>query len=722
IMAADPEMRGEKARPQETDEIRFILPDVGTPPPLRRGKRLIAGIRGFTSASRYTRHEHGRVLSAPMILTFCVSTGAGVSQRSLDEHKPRARYVIDGKPTRWYDYPDYDHEITPEELGPGCHLVYAEAEAPGVIFMSEKFPLTVPGRDGPQPIHVGPNKYYMVRKEGLIPAAGLGHFTVEWTGKDPEPVPLRHRPATPFSERILLDDLWCQAVLPYTGHGIHRPYAIREGAGVMPGAPQLYYPGLLQGRRHPKVMGPRGVATTLPFYVDGHVSKAGNFYALATCGSIVKIHTTGTQEILAGWYNDRGTHVSSGDPTGWPDPRDRFYGTFTNNDKKGWREPWAFAFRADSIAVTPDETQPRGGFHERNIQALVGDTLHGDLDLVEWDRNFDDPVRPPKITTIARGLGEVWGVTYDPCRRRWWYTVRSSINGRFPGKGHEIGWVDADSLERHVLFRCPDPPKDRISPSVSHRRAFVWASRRAARAAQAAENRARHFREGPLDAARFVFPEQIKMLSDGRLVVSSQYLALIAVIDPERGTLEMGVDALSTMAVDAYWLNIQVDDGTTGPRDQIWFCNWMRFSGAPWVARLGEEPVANVTGDLHRELQQGPGRNMIEMNYPMCAVPGNGAIYMAGGVNGVLRFTKKLPTDPAIDVAAVARGKRKYELGTLPDREPIRPSLEFMHGPMGLDQWGGKPFAWRLPPELANDPDIAAYLAHCKMGTVYEDG
>src|SRR5690606_23744881 len=120
------------------------------------------------------------------------------------------------------------------------------------------------------------------------------------------------------------------------------------------------------------------------------------------------------------------------------------------------------------------------------------------------------------------------------------------------------GWVDAHSLERHVLFKCPDPPKDRISPSVSHRRAFVWASRRAARAAQAAENRARHFREGPLDAARFVFPEQIKMLSDGRLVVSSQYLALIAVIDPDKGTLEMGVDALSTMAVDAYWLNIQV--------------------------------------------------------------------------------------------------------------------------------------------------------------------
>src|SRR5690606_37808602 len=142
---------------------------------------------------------------------------------------------------------------------------------------------------------------------------------------------------------------------------------------------------------------------------------------------------TGRQEILAGFYNDYGTFVEKGMSSSWPSPYDSFHGSFVNNDKKGWWEPWGLAFKSPTLNVYSDPNAPhnKGASHHEDIQAMITDTLHGDLDVVVWDKGFCEPVAPPKIYTVAKGIGETWGCVYDTKRDRWWYTTRSDLNGRF---------------------------------------------------------------------------------------------------------------------------------------------------------------------------------------------------------------------------------------------------------------------------------------------------
>lgn len=708
-----------------------LSPDL---PPLKDERpALFLLLKGISTTTRYDRNEHGKAVREPITLRAFVSKDAGGDV--TDTYRPSVRYVIDGEHrTEWLEWPDYGWVFDPAEWGPGSHSVEIEAEIPGYKTLSEVTPILVPGKTGPQTLRYGPHKYDLVA--GI--KRGTGRIECEWSGGS-WPQPLKHREATPYSEAKKIDDLWVQAIQPYTVTGIFKPSQSRGGDGSAPSNPQYYYAGSVQGRKFPITMGERGQCTPPPVLIDGHISKAGNCYGLATTGTLFKTFTTGKQELLAGWYNEHGSF--EGIKT-WPNPDNKFHGRFMNNSKPGWWEPWAMAFD-DSIEVTPDAGHPSGlgGFHQKNIMCMVGDTLHGDVDVVVWHRDLCPAHQVPRIYTIAHAIGEVWGVAWDKHRRRWWVTIRSSVpkSARvgFPAEtAHRIVYFDeadviafingdAASVPMHVFYQSPvDPPANISHSSGSWRSAGPWPAWSASkRADEAANRRAWAWKPGGLDEAIFPFPETIKVHPDGRLFVSSQYLAIIAVIDVEARDISMAMDALPIMGDGSYWLTFSLDDGNSGPEGYIRLGSWARWK-FPQGGLEGEDPVRLWSQSGHLG-HVGLGKDIWHPNYPIGVIVGNGAIWMSGGHHGLLRATLPRDDDPVFDERAVRRGQDLYAQGTTPDREPTRPSMWFKHGHYGVDYMGGEPFRWEVPPEIAGNEqhmsDLLAYYDYCRSGTAFED-
>lgn len=723
-----------------------------------------------SSNTRYNRQEHGIWLTAPMTLRAFVANSGGRTTGGVeltDIYKPRVRYDIAGTKTDWFEYPNYDYILDPADFEPGNYYIKLESDTPGYNWITELTTFTIDGKTGAQTLYAGPHKYDIINGHVMqyttSSSAGIGPVIINWNGKDAVPVPLKPRPATKYNEAVNITDLHVQAISPYMGGGIMSIYQTEGGGGIIPAATQHYYTGNIWGRRLHWRGGERGQAYAPPFPVDMHISEAGNAYVVSTSGTVMKFDLTGKAEILAGWYNERGTFARGDEATtGWPNPDAKFHGKFMNNSKLGWKEPWALAFREDTIETVPDPTHPRGGVHQVDVQLGVPDTFHGDMDIVVWSKEKEPHEQIPKIYTIGHRLGEVWGACWDAKRKRWWTVTRSSMerwskSPFTPDQGHRILYwnaADVDAFivavdkayaegrdpmsvpypEMHVAYDCPIKLKgDHISYTTSWRWASTWPSGLADRRNLATVRRSQYWKPGAADQAIFVHPEMIKMSSTGKLGISSQYLGIIALFDPDansgKGAFEETyTDCIQAMGSESHWLNFSFDDGNSGPKDYVRVGSWKRFAGFPYGGPIGTELVANwPTPSLQAFGHQGLGKYFIAPNYPMTVIAKNGAIWMAGGHAGLLRATLPLPTDKSYSASRIATAEAIYKRGTLPKYEITVPSLFYMYGPHGVSQYGNEPFKWRFRPEFFTEEgkpyleDLLYLHEYYRSGTIYED-
>lgn len=487
-----------------------------------------------------------------------------------------------------------------------------------------------------------------------------------WYGKapatySPKAMPLLKRERIPFSEILPPAQLHVEQLVPLRNGDTHRVCKTKDGA-LTSFSNQCYnWSSLIEKLPYVPLMdGPRGVGTVcmtthleVGTAAPPSVGFVNNTY-FCDPWRVGKVRQDGTIITMVGWRH-------KGIASHWQDAPDlELVGDWSAipEDRRGFWEVWGMAWdrRRDggnNVGDPSPDPRERGLIpHPVGGGAVIflSDSQHNRIVRCEFPHDTHFDYNRTKVTEFLAGLSDPWDCVGD-----------AGVLYVSERKAHRIC---AYSMDTGELLRVV---------VQGQALAIVGADREARRTVS-------------VDAARTadcVAPEGL-FLQDGWLYFGSRAQAQVKRVNLETGVIEV----VHNIALDdnVKFCKIALSDGSFGPRGLLAMATWSAADFG-WV-RI---PGWGLGSASYSETIAGQNAHF---NYP-CAVGFGGGQMVFGGVNeGVLRITKRLPTDTAASAAVKAGAMEWFNNGHY-----------LLHGHFGFGFYG-LPLPWGV------SANVDAYLTH----------
>jgi hypothetical protein len=198
-------------------------------------------------------------------------------------------------------------------------------------------------------------------------------------------------------------------------------------------------------------------------------------------------------------------------------------------------------------------------------------------------------------------------------------------------------------------------------------------------------------RDGAFGRARFMHPLHVRFASDGCLLSPMHHQLQMLEFNLETRQVRTLIDDLPASGWRrqmATWMTLDIDDGSFGPKDTLYYTGWGHRTDRVYT-RDGDEIARIATGSRPIDSTgfNAPLDNFRSFGYSQLAVCGRGAVWV-GGVSGagVFRITPRQPDDPRPDPDRFERGMAIWRKAP----HPLAPSLSLIHGPWGMNGFGEK--------------------------------
>ena len=314
--------------------------------------------------------------------------------------------------------------------------------------------------------------------------------------------------------------------------------------------------------------------------------------------------------------------------------------------RRGFHELWGLAWLASTLTV--DETAPRiaaeGNRHPHagNPACLVTDTQNNRVCRIEFDGRSH--ATPAKVTEWRTDLSNPW----DVVRWRDQYIVGERGSSRIVAYNQDGG------ILRVVLER------DKSRPGS----AAITKTQEAEPVGTLAQ----------IQAQPVVAPEGLYVLDDW-LYYGSRVMQQVRRVHLVTGEVQVACTPAGAGSAGNRWHKIAVSDGTFGPKGTVFVQTWSN-NGTP--AQLGYLPDGSRWTLDGAEPWKSNG-------YGNAVAVGHGRMYVASAEYGLLRYSKKLATDPVIDHALYQNGRDTY----------MKSHGRLLWGPAGFSPWGlPPPWGW----------------------------
>lgn len=623
---------------------------------------------------------------------------------------PDARLWIDEEPVSdWVSGPPhYLFPVDLEALRPGHHTMRVEGRGGGQSYFASNVlfhtgaPLPI---DQPQDVWSAPCKFDIA----------YGHLTsdqavkIHYPGFAPTPknLPAPPRIAEPWTD--LSTKLWLTRMGLSIRGGIGRKFSLRNNrVGTV--SRQQYHPFDLRGDAVPLIDGNRGVST-LGHGMGGRVAQNGSLYwvagnpRLGWTGLNGNTLTIAFRHLKAGAGGSNIKPVSELNPYAWDGAaKAKLMETLiewkTPYPNVGVLEPWDIAFwtggqvmpRHPVVLMTDTQPMTGGSASKTGISCIIaidhtpvhtGGRPHG---WVVWQHPTSG--------------AELWGIDRNP------------LTGRYHTDGclsNDEWALDLDGIftgePGHLEFHPEAVKAERvwISAKLPTLAQFGLYERYVQKGGDPVAYRSAWNADGPLGTAATAFPQSLRFLSDGSRLIASRYTYTIHHRDAANRTTVFANHPSSVVKGALDWVMDVNIDGTTGPKDLVRTTVWGADTSAQFTAdgiyRGWAIPRGREIADMF--MHDGPPENFSGADYGWMIASGQGAVWFnATGSNGLWRMTKRLPSDPVVNVAVYKAGRRLYR------NPPTPPSFTLSHG----EDFQGQ-FGLPVPDELAQmtDPDLAAF-------------
>lgn len=603
--------------------------------------------------SRYTRAQGILRLSGPAAKVKIIGHNAGVlrpltggAYTLLIDGEPSgtatpavlgatdATFVVnaDALTTGWHEL-----RAVPSVAGESCIPYFALVARDAVAVQCD----WVPVARGSYSLALNPPKYWF----GRAPAK-----------YHPTMVPLRPRERVPFSTLTPARDLHVEQLVPVRNGDTYRVSRTQEGALTSFANQSYHWSSMLDKTPYvPLLDGPRGVGTvcmathleigtaapeSLGFINNTYFCDPWRFGKVRADGTVVTLAGYRHKGIMQHWQDKTPDIELVGD---WSD---------VPVDRRGFHELWGMAW--DRRTYTTDESaDPIPS--ERNLKphitgvvAFVADSQNNRICKLKFSPTSH--AVPVKITEFITGLADPWDVVGD-----------AGVLYVAERKAHRIC---AYSMDTGEILRVvvQGPALATIGPDREARRT------------------------APLDDVRAhvcVAPEGL-FLQDGWLYWGSRAQAQVKRVHLESGTVEVVHDV--ALDDNVKFVKIALSDGSFGPRGMLALATWSAADFG-WC-RI---PGWGLGSASYNHTIAGQNANF---NYPTAVGFGGGQMVIGGVNEGMLRVTKRLPTD-VVATASVKAGAQKW----------VDMGLNLLHGHFGFGFLG-------LPLPWCTDPDVDAFLHH----------
>lgn len=388
----------------------------------------------------------------------------------------------------------------------------------------------------------------------------------------------------------------------------------------------------------------------------------------------------------------------------------------------GLWEPWGF----EVLYRDAD-----GQIHDRDGHEFwVADTLHHRIIFANhWTahsaaryepahvppRGYVSPPEPTGKTEVFNFVGSLDGKPTEHCNEPWHVKWRKQDNKFYwtNHAGNSIARCDIDgSNPEIVLLSSLHPtPVELGMPHLLVKR--VPTPQRATQGdIDPKDLRQLWVRDGPLGEASCVRPTAFDFDSMGNLVWIEHYTYAIRRLDIEAGTVAtlnylLDVNGGSESSGNNEPTLVIDDEGTFGPQDDIFCWAWgsatdKRYSGdGTWRAK----PWRGLFEEGH-PATNGPMEHVVGPNYGWGLDVGGGRLLAVGSAAGsqMWEVTRRLPTDPDLDLARFERGMEAWRRAGVP---------QIVLGPGGGQGQLGLPTCDEM--SGMTDEALSAYLTACSV-------
>jgi hypothetical protein len=187
-----------------------------------------------------------------------------------------------------------------------------------------------------------------------------------------------------------------------------------------------------------------------------------------------------------------------------------------------------------------------------------------------------------------------------------------------------------------------------------------------------------------IQAQPCVGPEGL-FVQDGWLYFGSTPAKQVRKVHLETGEVKVACPVTYTR----HYVKVAVSDGTFGPRGTIFTWTWTMdgYHGFPEVYL--PDGVTKWRINSHAYLACGKGGQWDTLGYGHSGGVGKGRLYLSSSIEGLVRISKALPTDPTPDYVKYANGRKDY----------IARGFRLVYGDEGHGYYG-LPLPWGVSPEI----------------------
>lgn len=503
---------------------------------------------------------------------------------------------------------------------------------------------------------------------GLIPAV-----------LDPMPAPLIPRDTPDFNTADSYAGMYREHLVPIsrTNSYVRRP--VRSPSGVvstMNRMPYFFQDLIRNIPTMPLLDGPRGVGSLfMPTHMQ--TTRDGGLLALDPW-RLVKIMPNG--EIITRCGYRHRLNATNNTPMGWgrdftpfPDQDLELIGDWSAipAERRGMHETWGFAWDEGSLAVDSGAAQlgppaNRSGFEHPHTSGPVGfiaDSQNNRILRLQFSAVNHDP---PVVTEFLTGLADPWDVVYND--------GKIYVSER---KANRIVAYDADTGAL-VSVVMQGPAYGTGAIIGDNNRFLVRVAPGANITEKAAYLRANY---------NCVLPEGL-FLQDGYLYFGSGSMGCVRKINlADNSWTEV---ATAPVGDNTFYFKISLSDGTFGPRGTVFISSWSNGNfgypesflpnGTKWNFFSYDGGTAIGPGGLYRGL-----------GYSAAQAVGHGKLFCGSSDEGVVMFSKTLPSDPPMDKTRMLNGQTLWHQ-----------NFDATHGQNG--------FSFNLPLPWGAHPDIDYFL------------
>lgn len=465
----------------------------------------------------------------------------------------------------------------------------------------------------------------------------------------PRVLPLAPRECPPFADATPRASLYMESVVPVRRSNIFRPNVNAHGIISTANKQSYFWSDMIRKIPNiPLLDGPRGDGClSMPTHLQ--VGHTGGCY-FTDPWRFGQVTNAGVVRTLVG-YRHRKPPAIYRDATAYDPAELELVGDWSAIplERRGLHEAWGLAWDQDSLALDPNAA-PVNGLqpHLNPPRAFLTDVQNNRVLLVTFSKN--DITAPAVVTEFLTGLANPWDVL--------WVAGKLYISER---TAHRISVWDAKT-------------KASLGTLVQ------GANLASLDAGQKMIARA------PLNDIRAqpcVGPEGLYH-QDGQIFFGSYVMQQVRKVT--LSTLFLEVVANPTIDDNSRFVKVALSDGTFGPRGTVFSATWS-------IANFGMPEAFLPTGGKWAYysysdsiLSRGKGGAWQTLGYTSAVGIGMGRIYTGSSEEGLIRFSKALPTDPAPDYARYKRGRDLY----------YADGNYLVHGQDGFG-WTGAPLPWGKP-------------------------